>query len=160
MVVVMMFMAVAVVLWMSVGQFDQPHVFAPLELSQFVRAVALLLLPSPFMVLREDLIKPRLRLGTSLFRYVDEVFWTSMKQRLLVLTRAQFRRSDAYAFSTVDGTRWEDGGHDSSQALSGPGGGNRFWGRVGDAHSSDCFAPEVIGLGLHLCLSLSENFWN
>lgn len=70
----MMFMAVAVVLWMSVGQFDQPHVFAPLELSQFVRAVALLLLPSPFMVLREDLIKPRLRLGTSLFRYVDEVF--------------------------------------------------------------------------------------
>lgn len=74
MVVVMMFMAVAVVLWMSVGQFDQPHVFAPLELSQFVRAVALLLLSSPFMVLREDIIKPRLRLGPSLFRYVDEVF--------------------------------------------------------------------------------------
>lgn len=162
MVEVVMFMAVTMVLWMSVGQFDQPHVFATLELSQFVRAVTLLLLCSPLVVLREGrtaaaIVKPRLRLRASLLRYVDESFWNSlMKQSLLVLTGAQFWRSDAYALSTVDSTRWEDGGNDCSQALSGSGGSDRFWGRVGDAHPSDCFTPEVIGLGLHLSLSLKQ----
>lgn len=156
-------MTVTVVLWMSVGHFDQPHPFSPLELSQFVRAVAHLLLCSPLVGLRDRraaaaVLEAGLRLRASFFGYVDESVWTGLVMGgLLVLTGVQFWRSDTYAFSTVDSTGWEDGGNNGSQALSGPGGDNRLWGRVGDVHPSDCLAPELIGFGFNFSLSLSDD---
>lgn len=157
-VVMVVFMTVTVVLWTSVGQFDQPHPFSPL-LSQFVRAVAHLLLCSP-----QDrgavaaVLEAGLRLWASFFGYVDESVGTGLvKGGLLVLTGVQFWRSDTYAFSAVDSTGWEDGGNDGSQALSGPGGDNRLRGRVSDVHPSDRLAPELIGLGFNFSLSLSDD---
>lgn len=94
-VVVMMvvvFMAVTVVLWMSVGNFDQPHIFTPLELDQFVRAVAPLLLCSPLVGLGDSraaaaVLEAGLRLWASLFGHVDEPFRTGLvKAKLLVIT--------------------------------------------------------------------------
>lgn len=38
---------------MPVGHFDPPHLFTPLELGQFVRAVAHLLLCSPFVAFKD-----------------------------------------------------------------------------------------------------------
>lgn len=95
-VVMVVFMAVRVVLWMSVGHFDQPHVRAPLELTQFVRDVARLLLCSPVVGLRDGraaaaVLEARLRLRASFFGYVDESVWTGLLEgRLLVLACAQF----------------------------------------------------------------------
>lgn len=76
-VVVMMFVTVTVVLWVSVGHFDQPHLLTPLELSQFVRDVAHLLLCSPLVGVRDHraaaaVLEARLRLGASFFGYVNE----------------------------------------------------------------------------------------
>lgn len=94
-VVVMMvvvFMAVTVVLWMSVGNFDQPHIFTPLELDQFVGAVAPLLLCSPLVGLGDSraaaaVLEAGLRLWASLFGHVDEPFRTGLvKAKLLVIT--------------------------------------------------------------------------
>ena len=74
----------------------------------------------------------------------------------MVFASTQFRRPDAYAFPTVDSARWEDGGNDGSQALSGSGSDNRLWGRVGDVHPSDRLAPEVVGLGFNFSLGLKD----
>ena len=75
MVVVVMVVFVTVVLWMSVGQLDQPHVLVRLELGQFVRAH--LLLRSPLVGLGDGraaaaVLKAGLRLRPSLFGHVDE----------------------------------------------------------------------------------------
>ena len=95
-VVMVVFVTVTVVLWMSVGHFDQPHLLTPLELSQFMRDVAHLLLGSPLVRLRDRraiaaVLEAGLRLWASLFGDVDETVWTGLlKGRLLMLTGAQF----------------------------------------------------------------------
>lgn len=152
-VVVVLVVFVTVALWMSVGHFDQPRLLPPLELSQFVMAVAHLLLCSPLVGFRDHraaaaVLEAGLRLRASFFGYVQESVWTDM----LVLTGAQLWRSDTYAFSAVYSTGWEDGGNNGSKALSGPGGDNRLGGWVGDVHPLDCITPELIGFGFNLSL--------
>lgn len=160
-VMVVVLMTVTVVLWMSVGHLDQPHVFTPLELSQFVRDVAHLLLCSPLVGLRDRraaaaVLEAGLRLRASFFGHMDESVWTGLLEGRLVFTGAQLWRPHTYAFSAVDSAGWEDSGNDGSQALSGPGCDNWLWGWVGDVHPSDSLAPELIGLGFNFSLSLLE----
>lgn len=81
--VVMVFMTVTEVLRVSVGHSDQPHLLTPLELSQFVRDVAHLLLCSPLVGLRDRraaaaVLEAGLRFGASFFGYVDESVLTGM----------------------------------------------------------------------------------
>lgn len=158
-VVVMMvgFMAVTVALWMSVGNFEQPHIFPSLELNQFVRAVAQLLLSSPLHGLRDHraaVLEAGLRLWASLFWNVDEPCSTGLLMGMLMVLMGQFWWSDTYAFSAVDSAGWENVGNNSSQALSGPWGNNRLWGRIGDVHPSDRLTPKVIRLGCNFSLGL------
>lgn len=85
-------MTVTVVLWVSVGHFDQPHLLIPLELSQFVRDVAHLLFCPPLVGLRgrraaAAVLEAGLGLRASFFGYVDESIWTGLLMgRLLELT--------------------------------------------------------------------------
>lgn len=162
-VVMVAFVAVAEVLWMSVGHFDQPHLLTPLQLGQFVwGAVAHLLLCSPLVWIRhhgagDDVFEARLGLRASLFGDMNESIRAGVLDgRRLVLT-GKFWLSDTYAFSAVDCAGWKDGGNDGSQTLSGPGGDYWFWVWIGDAHPSCCLTPEFIRLGFSFSLGLRKN---
>lgn len=93
---VVMLMAVSMVVWMSVGHFDQPHILTSMELRQFVRDVAHLLICSPLVRLRDHraaaaVLEAGLRLWASFFGYVDVSIRTGLLKRgLLVLTATQF----------------------------------------------------------------------
>lgn len=75
-VLMVVFTDVTVILWMSMARFHQPHLFIPVELSQFMRAVAHLLLCSPLVELRNSMAEARLR--ASFFGYMDESVWTGL----------------------------------------------------------------------------------
>lgn len=155
-------MGVTMVFWVSVTQFNQPHLRAPvLELSQFVGSVAHLLLCPPLMVLRDwraswDVLKATFRLWPPLFRHMEDSIRVHSLKGMRPLLTNWFWRSNTNTLSPVDSAGWEDGGNNSSQALSGPRGDNWLWSWVCDTDSSDRLAPELIRLGFGFSLSLCK----
>lgn len=159
-VVAVVFLAVTVVLWVSVGHSDQPQLL-PLPVIVSVGHVAPPLLHSrPAQLGRHRaamaVLEAQLWLRASFFREVQSIR-TGLERRQAEFTGAQFRRLDAYAFSAVYCAGWKNGGHDSSEAFSGPRGCNGLWGGVGDVHPSNGVTPEIVGLYLFFSLSLSVN---
>lgn len=155
-VVVVVFLAVPVVLWVSVRHSEQPQLLPLPKLS--VSVAHLLLRSRPAQLGRRRaaaaVLEAQLRLGASFFREVQTI-WTGLERRQAEVTGAQFRRLDAYAFAAVHGAGWENGGHDGSETLSGPGGCDGLWGGVGDVHPSNRVTAEVVGLDFFFRLSLS-----
>lgn len=136
--VVVVFLTVTVVLWVAVRHSEQPQILALPKLSVSVAHVAHLLLRSrPAQLGRRRaaaaVLEAQLRLRASFLGEVQSI-WTGWERRQAEVTGAQFRRLDTYAFSAVYGAGRENGGHDGSETLSGPGGGHGLWGGVGDVH--------------------------
>lgn len=129
-VVMVVFIAVTEVLRVSVTHADLTRLLPTLDLGEFMRSRAGLVLRPPL----EQLGVTKAGLGPPFFGRVDEANGAVL---------LKWRQADAFA--AVDGARGEDGRNHGSQALSGSRGDDRL--RSREVDPSDLLAPEVIGPG-------------
>lgn len=166
-------MVVAVVTMVTVGHSEQPQLPALLELSVLMSVLMSVVMSVVMSVLMSVLAHRRLRspplrrrraaaavleaqlgLGAPFFGEVESIR-SGLERGQTEISGARVRRMDAHAFATVYGAGGENGGDDSSETLSGSGGGHGLWAGVGNVHPSNRVAPKVVRLHLFLSLSLS-----